>query len=96
MAKTQWNRVQLACALSEISLTARALQSIGIMRQSALQNEGAEDEEALDFASQCLAQRIGWLADMAAECGASTGGYVDRRSPLEWSMPPVFADRRRA
>ncbi len=96
MAQTQWNRGQLACALSEISRTARAVQRIGIMQQCAPLAGDVEDEDALAFASQCLAQRIGWLADMASQCTAPGGEHVDLHSPLEWSMPPVFTDRERA
>ncbi|WP_305743918.1 hypothetical protein [Acidovorax sp. A1169] len=96
MAQMQWSRGQLACALSEISRTARAMERIGGMQQSAPLNGDLEDEDALAFASRCLAQRIGWLADMASQCTAPGGEYVDLHSPLEWTMPPVFAARGRA
>jgi hypothetical protein len=96
MAHTQWNRGQLACALSEISLTARAIERIGVMQQCAPLDGDAEDEDTLAFANRCLAQRVGWLADMAMQCAAPGGGHVDLRSPLDWTMPPIFADHGRA
>jgi hypothetical protein len=91
-AKT-WTPGQMACALGEISNTARVLERIAIMNQCADIDGDPLDSEALSYASQYLAQRVGWLADMAAECSAPDLVCGDIKTPLRWSMTPLFFQR---
>jgi hypothetical protein len=86
----------LACALGEISNTARALERLAIIQQCAHVDDEPEDAAALAYASECLAQRVGWIADMAAKSAAPGLECWDTKTPIEWAMPPLFTKHGRA
>lgn len=95
MDATQWTPGQLACALEEISRTAGVLERLTLIHQGASVDDDPRDAEALSTAVLFLSQRVGWLADMAAQCAAPGYDSIDQKTPLQWSMPPLFARRAR-
>ena len=77
---------QLGFALEEITRTARALSCIGMV----LESEEGNLPSGLGIAVECLAQRVGWRADMVRE---NTAGHIageEIRGPLLWSLPLSF------
>ncbi len=90
MSAKQWTPGQLAVAMDEISSTAMVLERIAIMQECAPMDADPRDTAALLVASRYLAQRVGWLADMAAQCAAPGLECGDPKTPLQWSMPPLF------
>jgi len=83
---------QIDCVLCDIATTA-----MQINRLTSLLIEGCcqIEDEALLLSVKCMAQRIGWAADMAMDGSRPSIGPCFGGAEI-WMMPPVFHDSERA
>lgn len=87
---TTWTPGQIACAMVEISESASALHRILMILEATSNDDDHRDTEALMHAAECLTQRMGWLADATAVNSAPGHISHDVKTPLAWTMPPIF------
>lgn len=82
------NPAQHAVLLSEISINAGRIAHMAILAQDRLGNDDV-DADVLLAAMHTLAQRVGWMAEIA---NAGLGGFpVAGASADSWLLPPIFA-----
>lgn len=87
MPKNNLTASQIDFVLADIANIAKQIDRLN----SLLLSEGANlfDGEAVHVAIECMAQRIGWAADMAMSRSERSIGpcYGDA---ADWMMPPLF------
>ncbi len=81
---------QMSIVLNDIANCASAIQRFAIC-QAALQDSDYRDLEAARHAIETLAERIGLLADGAAD-GLGKGSAVIGPRVEDWFMPPAYRD----
>lgn len=84
---------QIEMVLMDIAITARQIDRFSAMlvQLESGDLDGAVEREAIHHAIGCMAQRIGWKADLTA------GGLKDGIGPCigsaeEWMMQPAYHD----
>lgn len=81
------NPAQQAVLLSEISINAGRIAHLAVMAQDRSGDE--VDTDVLLAAMHTLAQRVGWMAEIA---NVGMGGApVSSASADSWLLPPIFA-----
>ena len=79
---------QLGILLNDIAGMAKHIDRFTSLLMANL-GYGQDDEETYLTAIEAMAQRIGWVADMASDRIDGTGGAV-RGDAEKWMMPPSF------
>ena len=79
---------QIDLVLCDIATTAKQIDRLAVTLMQHLEF-GQHEEEALLLAIECMAQRIGWSADMAMERSEFSSGPCFGGAE-KWMMPPLF------
>ncbi len=78
---------QLDFVLCDIASTAKVIDRLSVLLRHV---DDARDSDAFHIAIECLAQRIGWAADMAMERSSESIGPCYGGQAEQWMMPPAF------
>lgn len=79
---------QLGIILNDIALSAKAIRRFSIFLGDEENDE--RDADAAITAIQSIAERIGFLADRAADATPGTLGAVCGSTAESWMMPPAY------
>ena len=80
--------IQIECILNDVANSANAIRRLSIMQTHEI--EDPENLNSVATAIVCLSERIGLLADYAADFIPNAGGPLVGVDPAAWMMPPVY------
>lgn len=87
VTQMQLTHCQVGCVLNDIASTANAMERFAVMLED---SDDERDSEALRVGIRGMAQRIGLLADSAADRVPQTLGATLGTTADKWMMPPLF------
>lgn len=90
LRERQLSPSQIGCVLNDIALTAKAMQRFAVMLVHA---DDERDIESLTQGLEKMAERVGLLADWAADTGVGSMGAVFGATVEDWMMPPAFHEQ---